>query len=278
MVIYLATYPSKPNLPSVNSETYVDSIWGNSVIDNINAIGEDLVNSFGDGQNFPGTEHSPGQIQNLSEAIQAIRHMLVHITGKTNWYDEPNGSLKAHNHSFEQGGSVPWSSIGTTNYRNIVIYPQYSGAIQTNSLRGAVASGNNSITITTGVELISNVGKYYYEGISNQTNLNDTYIALVYVLPVDFNSWLENAIQIEYKTSSLLSSNSHVDVYIYKSGTSGVIVSIENNVNTNWTTINVASNLLGSWSAGEVLELYIKMESKSNNYVRVGRTIFSYIV
>lgn len=278
MVIYLATYPNKPNLPRVNSETYVDSIWGNSVIDNINAIGEDLVNTFGDGQNFPGTEHSHGQIQNLNGAIQAIRHMLVHITGKTNWYDEPSGSLKVHNHSLEQGGAIPWSSIGTTNYRNIIIYPQYSGAIQTNSLRGAVASGNNSITITTGVELISNVGKYYYEGISNQTNLNDTYIALVHVLPVDFNAWSENAIQIEYKTGSLLSSNSHIDAYIYKSGTSGVIFSIENNVNTSWSTINVNSNSLGIWSPGEVLELYIKMESKSHNYVRVGKIKFSYIV
>ncbi len=214
-MIDLATYPDKPNLPSVNSETYVDSIWGNSVIDNINAIGEDLVNTFGDEQNFPGNEHSPGQIQNLNGAIRAIRHMLVHITGKTNWYDEPGGSLNVHNHSLEQGGSIPWSSIGTSNSRNVVFFPRYSGAIQTNSLRGGIASGNNSITITTGVELISNVGKYYYEGVSSQTNLNDTYIALVYVLPVDFNSWSENAIQIEYKTGSLSSSYSHTDVYIY---------------------------------------------------------------
>lgn len=278
MVIYLATYPNRPNLPSVNSETHVDSIWGNSVIDNINAIGEDLVNTFGDGQDFPGNVHSPGQIESLNGAIQAIRHMLVHITGKTNWYDEPNGSLKAHNHSLEQGGAIPWSSIGTSNNRSVFIYPQYSGAIQTNSLRGGVASGNNTITITTGVELISNAGKYYYEGISNQTNLNDTYIALAYVLPADFNSWSENAIQIEYKTGSLLSSYSHVDAYIYKSGTSGVIVSIEDNVNTSWSMINVSSNSLGNWSTGEILELYIKMESKSNNYVRVGKIKFNYTV
>ncbi len=274
----MATYPNRPNLPSVSSETYVDSIWGNSVIDNINAIGDDLVGTFGDEQNFPGIEHSPGQIQNLRGAIQAIRHILVHITGKENWYDEPNGSLKAHNHSEEQGGSIPWSSIGTSNYRNVVYSPQYFGAIQTNSLRGGAVSGNNIITITTGVELVSNAGKYYYEGISNQTNLNDTYIALLYVLPVDFNSWMENAIQIEYKTGSLLSSNSHVDVYIYKAGTSNVIFSSENNANTSWSTINIGSSLLGNWIAGDVLELYIKFESKSNNYVRVGKITLGYNV
>ncbi|MGQ9610003.1 MAG: hypothetical protein ACUVWN_11905 [bacterium] len=274
----MATYPNRPNLPGVSSETYVDSVWGNSVIDNINAIGDDLVNTFGDEQNFPGIEHSPGQIQSISGAIQAIRHMLVHIIGKTNWYEEPNGSLRAHNHSEEQGGLIPWSSIGASNYRSVVLSPKYFGALQTNSLRGGTASGNNIITLTTGVELVSSVGKYYYEGISDQTNLNDTYIALLYDLPVDFNSWSENAIQIEYKTGSALSSYNHIDVYIYKSGTSNVIASSENNVNTSWSTINIGSSSLGNWSAGDALELYIKFESKSNNYVRVGKITFGYNV
>lgn len=275
-MLYLAIYPDRPNLPVVNSETHVDSAWGNSVIENINSIGDDLVNTFGDGQNFPGNEHSAGQIQSLSGAIQAIRHILVHITGKPNWYDEPNGSLREHNHSLEQGGSIPWSSIGASNFRSVVFSPQYSGAIQTNSLRGGIASGNNTITITTGVELISNIGKYYYEGISNQTNLNDTYMALVYVLPVDFSLWSENAIQIEYKTNSALPSYNHVDVYIYKSGVSNIIFSSENNANTSWSTINIGSSSLGYWSAGNVLEMYIKLESKSNNYVRLGKITFGY--
>lgn len=272
----LAIYPTLPNIPAGTNETQVNPENWNVLVDNINAIAEDLIESRGDGQEFPGDDHSPGQAVDLDDILQAIKHMLADISGESNWYSAPTGSLKTHNHSSGQGGAIPWSSIGT-GARKIELHPEYPGAVQTTSLRGTSPSGNNDITISTDVDVNSYVGRNYYNGTSNQTTLQDRYIVVRFTLPGDFGSWLSgNAIQVEYKTQSLLSNDCHVDIYVYKSGVANIIASSENNVNTNWSNIGVAGSILGSWSANDIMELYIKLESRSGNYARVGKISFNY--
>ncbi len=273
----MATYPNNPNLPQGDNSTAVNPANWNTLIDNINSIGSDLTGARGDGQTFPGTPHASGQCENIDETLQAIRHLIADISGETDWYNAPAGTLKSHNHSVDQGGLIPWSSLGTSNTRKIELHPQYPGGLLTKSLRGASASGNNDITINTDVDVISFVGRHYYEGVSSQTSLQDYYVALRHTLPIDFDTWATtNAIQIEYKTESVLSTDCHLDCYICKSGNSSIIASSENCVNINWSNISINGSSLGTWSTGDILEIYLKLESRNNNYARIGKMTLNY--
>jgi hypothetical protein len=273
----MATYPNNPNLTRGTSLTAVNTINWNTLVDNINAIGTDLVDARGDGQVFPGISHTSGQCANINDMLQAIKHILAEISGETNWYDDPAGSLKVHNHSVGQGGLIPWGSLGTSNIRKIELHPQYSGAMLTKSLRGAAVSGNNNITISNDVDVVSYVERHYYDGVSGQASLQDYYVALRFTLPIDFGSWASsNAIQIEYKTGSALSSDCHVDVSVYKSGNATIITNSDNNVNVNWSNIGISGSALGTWSPNDILEIYIKLESRNNNFARIGKICFNY--
>lgn len=273
----MATYPNAPSLPAVTSSTPVDSSWGNSVVDNINAIGQDLVNARGDGQDFPGTDHAPGQASNLDEILQAIKHMLSDISGEQNWYDAPQASLRSHDHSLGKGGLIPWSSIGSSSARKIELHPIYPGYVQTNSLRGADPSGSNNITLTTGEEVVSYNVRHFFQATSSEPSLQDTFISIKLTLPKDFASWNEtNAIQLEFKTSNALSTNNAVSIFVYKSGSSDVVASSAGNANTTWSMITIGGQALGNWEPDEMVELYLKLESRSNNYVRIGRLVLNY--
>ncbi|HGE71846.1 TPA: hypothetical protein ENX78_13475 [Candidatus Poribacteria bacterium] len=273
----MSTYPNNPNLPQGTNSTAVNTTNWNALIDNINAIGADLVDARGDGQTFPGTPHTAGQCGDIDDILQAIKHLIADISGETNWYNAPSGSLKSHNHTSGQGGLIPWSSLGSSNSRKLEIHPQYQGAVITSSLRGASPSGNNTITISPIIDVVSYIGRHCYEGVSNQPSLQDYYVAFRWTLPIDFGSWaVSNAIQIEYRTNSALSSDCHVDVYVYKSGSGSLIASSENNVNVNWSNISISGSALGTWVANDIIEIYLKFESRNNNYARVGKITLNY--
>jgi len=264
-------------IPVGTNETKVNAYNWNEIVNNLNSVVDDLILSRGDGQVFPGTDHTAEQATDIDDAMQALRHQLAHALGETYWYTAPAGSLKAHTHVVGQGGLIPWGSLGASNARLITLHPIYPGGLITNSLRGAGASGNNNITVTNVVDVVSYVGRHAYAGSSAQTSLMDTYIALRFTLPIDFGAWATtNAIQIEYKTDSVLSTDCHVDVYLYKSGNGNIITNSENSVNVNWSNISLSAASLGSWSAGDIIELYLKLESRNSNAARIGRIVFSY--
>jgi hypothetical protein len=245
-------------------------------VDNINAMGADLVDARGDGQEFPGTDHTAGQATDLDDIMRAIKHMLADVSGETNWYDAPAASLKSHDHSSGKGGAVPWSSIGSGS-RSTDFHPECPGAVWITSLRGASPSGNNIVDRSTGQDVVSYVARNYYEGKSSEASLQDYYVALRFTLPEDFGSWASSsAIQIEYRTESGTSINCHVDVYVYRSGTEAVVASDENNANTSWSTITIDDSDLGSWSPGDIMEMYLKLETRNDYYARVGRITFNY--
>lgn len=272
----MATYPSNPNLPQGTNETAVNPTNWNTLVDNINAIGADLVDARGDGQEFPGTDHTAGQATDLDDILQATKHMLADISGETNWYDEPAASLNSHDHSSGKGGSIPWSSIAS-NSRFLELHPEYPGAVWTTSLRGASPSGNNTGTKATGEDVVSYVARHYYEFESSETSLQDQYVAVRFTLPENFNAWAtSNAIQIEYRTENGTSINCHVDAYIYKSGAASLVASSENNASTSWLTIVIDDSALGSWSPGDIMEIYLKLETRSDYYARVGKVRFNY--
>lgn len=271
------TYPLATTIPTGTVTTPVNATEWNKFVDNVNAIIADLILAKGDGSVFPGIDHTAGQSTCMDDAMQAIRHQLGHAFGETNWYDSPAGSLKVHTHAVGQGGLIPWGSLGASNSRKVELHPAFPGGLITTSLRGASPSGNNTITITNIADVVSYVGRHAYNGVSASASLQDSYIALRFTLPVDFGAWAtSNAIQIEYKTGSALSTDCHVDVYLYKSGNGTVITYSDNNVNVNWSNIGISGSSLGTWSADDILELYIKLESRSSNFARIGKIAFNY--
>lgn len=272
----MATYPSNPNLPQGTNQTAVNPTNWNTLVDNTNAIGADLVDARGDGQVFPGTAHTAGQTTDLDDILQSVKHVLADVSGETNWYDEPAASLKSHDHSSGKGESIPWSSIGAGS-RSTDLHPEYPGAVWTTSLRGASPSGNNTADLSTGQDVVSYVARNYYEATSSETSLQDYYVALRFTLPENFNAWASsNAIQIEYRTESGTSINCHVDIYIYKSGIASLVVSSENNAGTTWSTIVIDDSALGSWSSGDIMEIYLKLETRNSYYARVGKVKLNY--
>ncbi len=124
---------------------------------------------------------------------------------------------------------------------------------------------------------MSSVARNYYEGNSSEASLQDYYVALRYTLPENFGAWASaNAIQIEYRTESATYLNCHVDVYIYKSGTATLVTSSEDRSSTDWSTIVIDDSTLGSWSSGDIVELYLKLETRNNYYARTGKIRFNY--
>lgn len=273
----MATYPASPVLSQGTDGTEVNPVNWNTFVDNINAIGADLVASRGDGQTFPGTPYSSGQSTNLDDALQALRHMVSLVSGETNWFDAPSGSLADHDHSVGEGGSIGWDVIGTGTCKKL-FYPEFSGAIRTDSLRGASASGNNSLTFTVDQEVVSDVSYNFYEATSSEVTRQDTFVSLILELPEQFDSWASsNALRVTYRTESATWTNCHVDLYVYKGGSAGQIHSDEQNSSLTWTTIDVDSSDLGTWSAGDQLELYFKLETSSNYFARLAQVELNYV-
>ena len=263
----MATYPTNPELSQGDSDTEVNPTAWNTLIDNINAIGADLVDARGDGQAFPGDDHEALQATDLDDILQAIKHMLAHLSGETNWYDEPE------------------TSLADLYDRLVVLHAPYPSYIETTSLRGAAADGNNTITVSTGEVVASYVGRNYIEGTSEETSLQNTYIAVKFTIPDVFASFdTTNAIQIDYITESGISINCHVDVYIYKAGVSGAewVFSSTDNASTTWSTIDFdAIDITDimvpvAWFPGDVMEIYIKLESRNDYHARIGKIAFNF--
>jgi hypothetical protein len=274
-LFYSATYPTTPGLGAGSASTGINATNYNALVDNINAIGADLVDARGDGQVFPGTDHTASQPTDLDDTMQAIRHMLAHLSGETNYYDAPAGSLKTHNHTTGQGGTVLWSAIGD-NDRFVELHPP-SGT-WTTSLFGAAASGTNTGTTSEGNSVVSNVGRNYHQFVSSEGILNDYILAVEFVLPKNFTAWATtDAIQIWFYTSQENIYVNIFDAYIYKSGYGSVVASAVNNLSGGlWEELDFDAVDLGSWSADDIMVLYFKMSSKDAQPVRVGNIKLNY--
>jgi len=144
----LATYPDSPALAEVTNAIAVNPTWGESIRNNINALAADLIAAFGDDDAWNGTPNTAGQAANIEELLENMRAQIKAITGQSHWYDATPVSLETLS-----GGALDF-------------HPEYAGAVRTTSLRGASASGNNTVTESTGVDTVSDVGRHYYENTS----------------------------------------------------------------------------------------------------------------
>lgn len=175
----------------------------------------------------------------------------------------------------ETGGGLGIGSLD----KLIELHPLYAGGLWwQEDYRGTDSGNHDSLTLAISEETVSNILYHYYETSSSEAYLNDKIISVLITIPDDFNAWrTNNAITVDFKTESGTSINCHVDVHIYKSGAAAEVASSTNNANTSWSYAGISSAALGpSWSAGDVMEIFLVLETRSNNYARVGKITVNY--
>ncbi|MFA5389192.1 MAG: DUF2793 domain-containing protein [Candidatus Omnitrophota bacterium] len=156
---------------------------------------------------------------------------------------------------------TPVKAVITPEYQNGIVYGDGS---------------NNSGTIAVKNTSDSN-RRNYYEWSSRNATLQDYMITVRYELPADFAGWaMANAIKLAYVTGTGNSVDNKTDVNIYKAGTADNIFSSLTNVSDSWAEITIDDSSLGSWSAGDILIIEIKVYSKNSNFTRTGDITLNY--
>lgn len=175
----------------------------------------------------------------------------------------------------ETGGGLGIGSLDKV----IELHPLYAGGLWwQDDYRGTDTGEHYNLTLAESEETVANVLRHYYEASSSEANdLQDKIVSALVTLPSDFKAWAtSNAIQIEYKTENGSTLNNGVDIHIFKSGTATEIANNQNNANTSWSTITIDDSDLGSWSANDVMEIFLRLETRSNYFARVGKITLNY--
>lgn len=162
--------------------------------------------------------------------------------------------------------------------RTVVLIADHPDIDWSWEMRGVSQSDKSTLRRSVGRESISGALYRYSQGVSQEASLQSIYKVVTYTLPDDFTSWSSmNAISIKYRTESATYLNSHVSVHIFESGNMDEITSAQDNTGTEWSTITIDDTQLSDWSAGDVLEIYIKLATRNNYYARVGDITLNYV-
>jgi len=217
-----------------------------------------VTDAIDDGQLFPGNDHTAGQSSNLDDILSAIKHMLRDITGETYWYDEPADTITSMVDDIAALGSAP--------SRKVVLHPLYAGGVVTEEIRGGTSSGNNAFTVTDDVDYDSGTYKSYTVYYAVVTGIaggaQDYHVQVRFTLPDNFDSWAtSDAVKFYYKTKEADTSNGELNITIYKRGTAAAIATEVDLASTSWTSVSIDDSVLGSWAAGDVMEIDIKFQA-----------------
>jgi len=172
--------------------------------------------------------------------------------------------------------------------RKVTLVPEYAGGLLTDHAWTGSASGSNSGNMTTDSYTDGSYNSHnYYEWDSGETTLQDYYIKTIWQLPEDFSAWAtSNAITIDYRTETATATDNDVEAYLYLSGNQYIDTasnpSDTGNTSTTWLTgssgIVFDDNVLDNAdTAGERVVIYIKLESKDNNFAQVGDINLTYL-
>ena len=171
--------------------------------------------------------------------------------------------------------------------KTVSLSPEYSGATLT-AFYGAGTDTSVTGAMTADVETSgSNDLRTFYEWTSSQGSLNYYTVAIRMKLPSDFDSWAtSNALQINYTSEATVASDSVLDAYLYlSSNSSSAVASSTGNAagsSGTWTQITIDDSVLDDASApewdaaGETAILYLRMGSRSDNFVRIGDITLNY--
>ena len=173
--------------------------------------------------------------------------------------------------------------------KSITLSPEYAGGVLT-AFYGAGTDTSITGTMTSDVETSStNNLRTYYQWTSTQASLNYYSVAVRVRLPKDFSAWpTSNALQIDYYTTSSLSTNNTVDVRVYlESNSTTAVASTIGTFSPSagfWDTITINGSSLANGSApdwgtaaDQTAVIYLRMGAANSATVRFGDIKLNYL-
>lgn len=140
------------------------------------------------------------------------------------------------------------------------IAPEYeSGILQADG-------SDNTGTMISDSETVSNVVYNYYKWTSTQAAKQDYDIVIHLRVPDTFSSWQTNAITLYYKTGLTGTTNNAVSWTIYEDGNATPLMSsgeMASSVADTWTSDSATSAELSALTAGDVYRVVIKLAANS---------------
>ena len=138
--------------------------------------------------------------------------------------------------------------------------PEYeSGVLQADG-------SNNTGTMISDSEIVSNVVYNYYKWTSSEASKQDYDIVIHLRVPDTFSSWQTNAITFYYKTGLTGTTNNAVSWAIYEDGNATPLMSsgeMASSVADTWTSDSATSTGLSALTAGNVYRIVVKLAANS---------------
>ncbi len=170
-------------------------------------------------------------------------------------------------------GTINGVTIGPQNVA-ARLSPRYPNSIFEKD--GSANSGSmyEEIDVLTGT-----LERHVIRWSTEQSSLQDYDILVRYALPHNFDSWLVPALELDYRTQSVL-TDSHIDLTVQKEGDptdqlGGVGLNLVDNA---WAsgTFNFTGG--ATWEPGDVVWIKMKMHSRASLDPRVGDIVLRYVV
>jgi len=180
------------------------------------------------------------------------------------------------NRLYAVGGDLYWngSKLGSGGTQKIVLEAEYEGAVLSGDGSNNVGSMYADNTGST------NNWMNYYNWSSSETALNDYDVRVRFTLPSDFISWDTNAITFDYSTQTTSTADNQLNISLYLETSATEDTTSTSNVSSTagvWNTATISStNLTDCNSADETCVLIIQLQSKNDNYVKIGDITLSY--
>ncbi len=125
---------------------------------------------------------------------------------------------------------------------------------------------NNTGTMVSDSEIVSNVVYNYYEWTSGEATKQDYDIIINLRVPDTFSSWQSNAITFFYKTGLTGTTNNAVSWEIYEDGNASALMSsgeMASSVADTWASDSATSSELSALTAGNLYRIIIKLAANS---------------
>lgn len=152
--------------------------------------------------------------------------------------------------------------------RQRVVMSTYNPGYQSVSYQGDASNNVGQLSVSH-----DNISKRnFYIWTSTLSSLQDYDVILRVTLPPDFARWKNNALQVDYRSTSADTANNQLDIEIYD--TNGVPVTLSGSVsdlaNTSWTTAEIEFAGSPTWTAGQDMLVRFRPQARNTFQMQLG--------
>lgn len=209
----------------------------------------------------------------ILELSSASKGFLMPRMADTLSITNPAAGLQIYNTTsntiwFYDGTKWLESGAGSGSSTSVVISAEYAGAVM-------MGDGTNNTGFMTSDNTGSGNGwMNYYEWGSLEASQQDYDVIVRIHLPEDFKAWDNNAIVIDYLTST---ANSQLDIDIRQEDDTQIDFLSSLNSSNTWSTATFTAAEVVNWTAGETVVIILKMSTFGvGNKVQIGDITLNY--